>query len=515
MAKCEIVAGSTDQTIDVFIQDSSVTTGAGLTGLVFNTSNLVCYYRKGATGTPTALSLVTQTVGGAHSDGGFVAVDGTNCPGQYRLDLSDTIIATAGRVTVYLKGAANMAPCLVEIEVVAVNKFDAVRGGMTALPNANAEASGGLYTRGTGAGQINQANNGQIDANAARTGGTTNTGRDIGASVLLSSGTGTGQISLSSGTVTAGTVSDKTGYSLSQSFPSNFASLGINASGHVSRVTLADTVTALTGHTAQTGDAYARIGSNGSGLTAIPWNASWDAEVQSEVDDALIAKGLDHLVFASVTGTDVADNSIIARMVSKSATADWDTFVQTTDSLEAIADASGGGGGGTMAWTDLVVDYDDTPGSFGNLLKDILVDTGTSIPGQLADVEAAIEAGNQAQPRINRKPDPAFTTQVSRRADGTYKCTKPIRLTAGDVESVYVFIDMSPLFGADNFVEEVGDAEFSEGSVTQGTDNGPRDTYAVMELDGTADEDCEVSVPVTMETGTTVDVVFDLEVLGD
>lgn len=49
---------------------------------------------------------------------------------------------------------------------------DAVRGGMTALPNAAAEASGGLYTRGTGAGQINQANNGEIDADVARWVGT-------------------------------------------------------------------------------------------------------------------------------------------------------------------------------------------------------------------------------------------------------------------------------------------------------------------------------------------------------
>lgn len=45
--------------------------------------------------------------------------------------------------------------------------------------------------------------------------GTTQTARDIGASVLLSSGTGTGQVSLSSGTVTVGTNNDKTGYSLS------------------------------------------------------------------------------------------------------------------------------------------------------------------------------------------------------------------------------------------------------------------------------------------------------------
>ena len=53
-----IPAGSTDQTIDVFLQDSSSSTGAGLTGLLYNTSGLTCYYRKGATGTSTQLSLV-------------------------------------------------------------------------------------------------------------------------------------------------------------------------------------------------------------------------------------------------------------------------------------------------------------------------------------------------------------------------------------------------------------------------------------------------------------------------
>jgi hypothetical protein len=167
VAKREILAGATDQTIDIFIRDSSSTTGGGLTGLAYNTSSLTCYYRKGATGTPTALTLATQTVGGAHSDGGFVAVDGTHCPGQYRLDLSDTIVATAGMVTLYLQGATNMAPTVAEIEVVAVNKFDGVRMGMTALPNAAAEAAGGLYTRGSGAGQINQSANGQVDVNAA------------------------------------------------------------------------------------------------------------------------------------------------------------------------------------------------------------------------------------------------------------------------------------------------------------------------------------------------------------
>lgn len=80
------------------------------------------------------------------------------------------------------------------------------------------------------------------------------------------------------------------------------------------------------------------IGTGGAGLTALPWNATWDAEVQSEVNDGLVALGLDHIVAASVTGTDVVDNSIMARLVSSSATADWDDFANTTDSLQAARD---------------------------------------------------------------------------------------------------------------------------------------------------------------------------------
>jgi hypothetical protein len=44
---------------------------------------------------------------------------------------------------------------------------DSVRMGLTALPNAAAEAPGGLFTRGANAGQINQPANGRIDASVA------------------------------------------------------------------------------------------------------------------------------------------------------------------------------------------------------------------------------------------------------------------------------------------------------------------------------------------------------------
>jgi hypothetical protein len=49
--------------------------------------------------------------------------------------------------------------------------------------------------------------------------------------VLLSPGTGTGQVLLTAGQVTVGTNNDKSGYSLSQSFPANFASMSITPGG--------------------------------------------------------------------------------------------------------------------------------------------------------------------------------------------------------------------------------------------------------------------------------------------
>lgn len=45
----------------------------------------------------------------------------------------------------------------------------------TALPNAAAEAAGGLYTRGTGAGQINQDANGRVNVNVTAYGGSAGT----------------------------------------------------------------------------------------------------------------------------------------------------------------------------------------------------------------------------------------------------------------------------------------------------------------------------------------------------
>lgn len=143
MIALPILVNSVDQSITVDLRDVN---GSPMTGKVYNSSGFTCYYRQGATGAMTQLTLATQTVTGAHADGGFVELDATNAPGSYRLDLSDTMVDALGITEVFLNGIAGMDPLRIQVPIVAYNPQDAVRMGMTALPNAADGAAGGLST---------------------------------------------------------------------------------------------------------------------------------------------------------------------------------------------------------------------------------------------------------------------------------------------------------------------------------------------------------------------------------
>lgn len=118
MAKLTIKKASTDVTVYCFIQASNVTTGAGLTGLTFETASLVASYVR-PLAARAAITLATLAAAdSAHSDGGFKEIDATNMPGVYRLDLPDAVCATGvPSVVVMLKGAENMSPLLLEIQL--------------------------------------------------------------------------------------------------------------------------------------------------------------------------------------------------------------------------------------------------------------------------------------------------------------------------------------------------------------------------------------------------------------
>ena len=135
MAKLALKKASTDVSVYLFAQDSSKTTGVGLAGLAYNTASLTAYYVR-PLGSAAQITLATQTVTGAHSDGGFVEVDATNMPGVYRLDLPDAVCATGvNSVVVMLKGATNLAPVLLEIQL---TDFDLNTAAITAAGIADA-----------------------------------------------------------------------------------------------------------------------------------------------------------------------------------------------------------------------------------------------------------------------------------------------------------------------------------------------------------------------------------------
>ncbi len=261
MAKHSLLVGTISWIDYVRITDMN---GSPITGLVYTSTGLASKYVL-AQAASVAITLATQTVTGNYSSGGFVEVDATAFPGLYRFDIPNAALASGNKSYVSLYGYSGMNVTMCEYDLVAYNPQDAVRLGLTALPNAAAEAAGGLYTRGVGTGQINQANAGQIDANTVRwlgtaastptvagvpnvnvktwndlatvalplvpatagrslvvdglgladanvvkvgpTGtGTAQTARDLGTSVLLSSGTGTGQLDFTSGVVKANAV---------------------------------------------------------------------------------------------------------------------------------------------------------------------------------------------------------------------------------------------------------------------------------------------------------------------
>jgi hypothetical protein len=115
----------------------------------------------------TGVASATLTITASKDGGAFASITPTPVDrgdGWYSLPLTTTHTNTLGDLALHIT-ASGADPIDTVMRVVAIDKADAVRMGLTALPNANAEAAGGLYTRGTGAGQINQPANGAIDAN--------------------------------------------------------------------------------------------------------------------------------------------------------------------------------------------------------------------------------------------------------------------------------------------------------------------------------------------------------------
>jgi len=146
-------------------------------------------------------------------------------------------------------------------------------------------------------------------------------------------------------------------------------------------------------------------GTAGAGLSAVPWNASWDAEVESECTDAIEADDLDHLLMLDGATQKYPENcatdSILAKILVKADPAVPSVYDNSTDSLEAIRDridtlntadqidlddivaGTITNAAGIDVATDVVAVKAETA-SIQAETTAILVDTGTTIPALLS-----------------------------------------------------------------------------------------------------------------------------------
>ncbi len=174
MAKFLYKNGITGVVLRLFLLDTTSTSGAGKTGLTFSSSGLIIAAIADNEATATVYSAAGSTVETITTLGTFAAptatkcrfkeVDATNLPGVYEIQIADARWAVSNArsaiVGIQVTGAA---PRHLEVQLSSFDPNDAVRGGFTALPNAAAEASGGLPTLSAA-----QASNGTINANVHR-----------------------------------------------------------------------------------------------------------------------------------------------------------------------------------------------------------------------------------------------------------------------------------------------------------------------------------------------------------
>jgi hypothetical protein len=155
--------GATSNILRVFLQDSTSTTGAGKTGLTSGSAGLTI-----ATITDNETSATAYSGGNVEAVGTlgvysaptagkcrFSELSSSNFPGVYEIQIADArfSIANSTQLLICIQ-ATGVAPVFVEYQIVAVDLMDAVRLGLTALPSIAQGNAGALITSGSGTAQL-------------------------------------------------------------------------------------------------------------------------------------------------------------------------------------------------------------------------------------------------------------------------------------------------------------------------------------------------------------------------
>lgn len=347
----DIKLGFVDYTALVYIPDPASTDGSGKTGLV--AANLTVSYTRVETDNDVVVTDVTSSLSNlaalttAHTDWGLLEVSSTLAPGLYRLDIADAVFASgAWSAVVYVMvttSAAAASP--MKFDLVAFDRLDAAGLGLsridaavttrssqtsldtvddlldTELP-ALTTAVADLPTNAELATALGTADDATLAAIVTLQADTDNIQTRLPAALVG------GRMDVSVGAMAANVMTAAAAAAdLTTELQTGLATSAAltTVEGKIDIVdTVADAILIDT----------TEIGAAGAGLSAIPWNASWDAEVQSEATDALNA--YDPPTRAEAT-TDV--NSVLTAVDALPTNAELATALAAADDavLAAIA----------------------------------------------------------------------------------------------------------------------------------------------------------------------------------
>jgi len=133
-----IKKNSTDQSVVIRIIDSS--DGTPEPGVEHNTAGIDLWYRREGAIKTSITEAALAALDSAHSDGGIEHIG----DGYYRLDLPDAAVATGANGVMVGGTVTGMIVIGVYIPLVDYDPYDTIRMGLTALPNAAADAAGGV-----------------------------------------------------------------------------------------------------------------------------------------------------------------------------------------------------------------------------------------------------------------------------------------------------------------------------------------------------------------------------------
>jgi hypothetical protein len=145
---------------------SSSSSGLIISTIADNEASATTYTQAGST-TETITTLGTFAAPTA-TKCRFKEVDATNHPGLYEIQIADArfAVSSAKKLVVSISGATSLLATDYEVMLASVNWFDSVRFGLTALPNAAANAAGGLPVSTAGGLDLDEMN---VDIEAIQT----------------------------------------------------------------------------------------------------------------------------------------------------------------------------------------------------------------------------------------------------------------------------------------------------------------------------------------------------------